>query len=363
MIYQPQSIEELQQVVYNAPRLLPVGVCTKTALSSPLPGFEQVSLACLAGILSYVPQEFTFTALTGTRLSTIQGVLADKGQYMPFDPLFAKQGATLGGTVASGLNGPGRVRSGGLRDFILRVRYIDSQGRLVQGGGNVVKNAAGFDLPKLMVGSLGSLGILVELTFKVFPLPQAYTTLEVAFPSWETVLKVLAGLAAVSLDLDALDLIPSTEGVTALIRLFGLASVLPGKIERLRQLTGGGDILDAATEKEVWQAARDMDWVPAGWSLVKVPITPMKIPAWEQAVAAVETVRRYSSAGQVCWLATPDETGLIDQLIASQGLVGLVVLGNPGAVLLGNFKGKSFYQRIKKALDPIHRFREICYAP
>jgi glycolate oxidase FAD binding subunit len=363
MTYNPHTLEDLQQIVCAAPHLLPVGGCTKTALSSPLPGFEQVSLAGLSGILSYDPQEFTFTALAGTRLSEIQSVLAEQGQYLPFDPPFAGRGATLGGSVAAGLNGPGRARSGGVRDFILGVRYVDSRGRLVHGGGNVVKNAAGFDLPKLMVGSLGSLGILGELTFKVFPRPEAYKTLKVSFPSWEAALQMLARLSVTFLDLDALDLAASPEGVTAWIRLYGLASVLPAKTERVRQIAGGGDLLEAANEEEAWRAARDFEWAPSGWSLIKVPITPSKIPAWEQAIGqalALEGfLRRYSGAGQVCWLATPAGSGRIDRLLTTHGLAGLVVLGQAGTVLLGNYQGRSFYQRVKSAMDPVLRFREI----
>ena len=239
--------------------------------------------------------------------------------------------------MASGLNGPGRLRSGGVRDFILGMSYVDSQGRLVHGGGRVVKNAAGFDLPKLMTGSLGSLGILTELTFKVFPRPEAFTTNHVEFPSWEAALQMLARLGAVSLDLDALDLLPSTRGVSALVRLFGHVSVLQAKADRLRQVTGGVELLDSKAEEEVWRSAREFEWVPSGWSLIKIPITPSKIPAWELALenspALQASLRRYSGAGQVCWLSAQAEIGQIDGLLAAHGLAGLVVLGQAGDVL------------------------------
>ena len=113
--------------------------------------------------------EFTFTALAGTPVREIAAALAERGQYLPFDPMLREAGATLGGTVAAGLSGPGRFRYGGLRDFILGVRFVDGEGRLLRLGGKVVKNAAGFDLPKFFVGSLGRFGVLAEMTFKVFP--------------------------------------------------------------------------------------------------------------------------------------------------------------------------------------------------
>src|SRR5437660_7832676 len=134
----------------------------------------------LSGIVEYEPSEFTFTALAGTRVTEIAEALRKRGQYLPFDPMWQEAGATLGGTVASGLSGPGRFRFGGLRDFILGVRFVDGTGRLLRMGGKVVKNAAGFDLPKFFVGSLGRFGVLAELTFKVFPRPPSRLTLRLA---------------------------------------------------------------------------------------------------------------------------------------------------------------------------------------
>src|SRR4029079_6930035 len=114
-----------------------------------------------------------------------------RGQYLPFDPKCVEAGATLGGTVASGLSGPGRFRFGGLRDFILGVRFVDGAGRLLRMGGKVVKNAAGFDLPKFFVGSLGRFGVLAEMTFKVFPRPQSARTFMLAAGSLDAAARVL----------------------------------------------------------------------------------------------------------------------------------------------------------------------------
>ncbi len=85
-----------------------------------------------------------------TGLLDVMLLLEQHGQYLPFDPLLAERGATLGGTVAAGVSGPGRYRYGGVRDFLLGVRFVDSEGQVVRGGGKVVKNAAGFDFPKLI---------------------------------------------------------------------------------------------------------------------------------------------------------------------------------------------------------------------
>ena len=165
----------------TTPRLLAVGAGTKLKLSA-VDGVK-VSTSGLSGILEYDASEFTFTALAGTPVREIAAALKERGQYLPFDPMLAEAGATLGGTVAAGLSGPGRFRFGGIRDFILGVRFVDGAGRLLRMGGKVVKNAAGFDLPKFFVGSLGRFGVLAELTFKVFPRGAATLTLRLDAPA------------------------------------------------------------------------------------------------------------------------------------------------------------------------------------
>src|SRR4051812_30056493 len=171
----PGSVKELVDAVRSTPHLLAVGAGTKPRLSAV--DAVKLSTARLRGIIEYDPSEFTFTAAAGTTIREIAATLEERGQYLPFDPMLVAAGATLGGTVAAGLSGPGRFRFGGLRDFILGVRFVDGMGRLLRMGGKVVKNAAGFDLPKFFVGSLGRFGVLAEMTFKVFPRPIASRTL------------------------------------------------------------------------------------------------------------------------------------------------------------------------------------------
>src|SRR5687768_15929506 len=125
----PASVTELVDAVGSAPRVIAVGGGTTPRLSAVPAEFVRVSTRQLRGIVEYEPSEFTFTALAGTPLTEIVAALAERGQYLPFDPLFATRGATLGGTVAAGLSGPGRFRFGGLRDFILGVQFVDGTGR------------------------------------------------------------------------------------------------------------------------------------------------------------------------------------------------------------------------------------------
>jgi glycolate oxidase FAD binding subunit len=340
-------------------RVLPRGNGTKTALSTAPDGAVPLNLTRLSGIIEYAPGEFTFTALAGTRVTEISAALAEHGQYLPFDPLLAEAGATLGGTIAAAANGPGRYRYGGLRDFILGVRYVDGDGQLVYAGGKVVKNAAGFDIPKLMVGSLGQFGVLVEMTFKVFPKPEAYATLRLDCPSPADGVSAVVRLTGQPLDLDALDLAPAADGAAAgaelWVRLAGLADALPARIERVRSLLGGGDPVDGNPEAALWRGVRELAWVPAGWTLVKAPLTPKKIAGLEKGLAALTTQRRYSVAGQVAWIATA-EPARLDAILSANGLSGLALLGPPGQTRFGVRAGEPFERRVKQALDPRARF-------
>lgn len=353
------TITDLQAAVRAAVRVVVRGAGTKPALHAPAEGATVITTAGLSGVLEYDPAEFTFTALAGTPVAGVQAVLAEHGQYLPFDPLLAERGATLGGTLASGLSGPGRYRFGGLRDFILGVRYVDGAGDVIRGGGKVVKNAAGFDLPKLMVGSLGQFGVLVELTFKVFPQPQSYLTVRADFPALDAALAALRRLYVAPLDVDALDLWAQPDGgASVLARLGGSEAVLPARAGRVRAVLAAGDLLTGADEAELWRAMRDLGWVPEGAGLVKVPLTPGRIAVLAAALPP-GTLARYSAGGNVAWLALSDPAALAPTLTALD-LAGLIVLGDPGRTpRLGAHPGALMEQRLKTALDPLGKFATV----
>lgn len=135
-----------------------------------------------AGIVSYEPSELVLTARCGTSLVEVQDSLEKQGQMLAFEPPHFGAGATLGGCVAAGLSGPRRASAGALRDFVLGTRIIDGRGRLLSFGGQVMKNVAGYDLSRLLAGSLGTLGLIAEVSLKVLPRPQAELTLEFEMP-------------------------------------------------------------------------------------------------------------------------------------------------------------------------------------
>jgi glycolate oxidase FAD binding subunit len=129
------------------------------------------------GIVAYEPSELVITARAGTPLVELDQVLAEHGQMLPFDPPCFTPRATLGGAVAAGLSGPARPWRGAARDLVLGVKLLDGQGQVQSFGGQVMKNVAGYDIARLMAGAMGTLGVLLEVSLKVLPLPVAERTL------------------------------------------------------------------------------------------------------------------------------------------------------------------------------------------
>ena len=133
------------------------------------------------GIAAYEPTELVITARCGTPLADVEKALADSGQILPFEPPYFAVNATFGGAIASGLSGPRRAANNGyygaVRDYVLGCKIIDGKGDVLSFGGQVMKNVAGYDVSRLMAGSMGTLGVILEVSLKVLPAPVASRTL------------------------------------------------------------------------------------------------------------------------------------------------------------------------------------------
>jgi glycolate oxidase FAD binding subunit len=344
-----EKLEFVVDAVRSGEAVRARGGGSKPALS----GLANLELTALSGILEYDPSEYTFTALAGTTVLEVQELLERHGQFLPFDPVLAEAGATLGGTVASGLSGPGRQRYGGVRDFILAVQFVDGLGRIVRGGGKVVKNAAGFDLPKLHCGSLGRFGVLTEVTFKVFPAPKDWITLRFSFERMHDALEAVIKLGGSSFDLYALELIKKT----VFVRLGGLRSAFPERVQNLEHFLGQHcEVFEV--DAEIWREAREFLWQPSGSSLVKIPLTPAKIPGFETRLLEAglqNSPRRYSSGGNLSWICI-DEVNELEQILLESKLAGLVINGSGHHGLIGQQSGFGMLARLTQALDPNNIF-------
>jgi glycolate oxidase FAD binding subunit len=146
------------------------GAGTKDYLGDLLPTDAVLDTTVLAGVVAHVPGDLTVTVAAGTRFADVRSALARAGQFLPLDPPHA-DAATIGGIVAANSTGFWRARYGGVRDLLIGTTSVLGDGTVARSGGRVVKNVAGYDLNKLYVGSLGTLGVLVECTFKVLPRP------------------------------------------------------------------------------------------------------------------------------------------------------------------------------------------------
>lgn len=171
------------------------------------------------GIVSYEPAELVITARAGTPLSEIESALAKNNQMLGFEPPYFGASATLGGTIACNLSGPRRPYAGSARDFVLGMRIINGQGEILSFGGQVMKNVAGYDISRLMTGSLGTLGVILEVSLKVLPKPAQELTLTFEMSAHEAIQK-MNQWAGQALPLSA----AAYSGETLHIRLSGSAT-------------------------------------------------------------------------------------------------------------------------------------------
>jgi glycolate oxidase FAD binding subunit len=177
------STEDLQAQVNqarsdgNALRIR--GGDSKAFYGNPADGdFRILDTRCHNGVIDYAPEELMIRVRAGTPLEEVQQLLSDNGQMLPFEPPHFGGAATMGGVVASGISGPRRPYTGAVRDFVLGVTLITGQGKVLSFGGQVMKNVAGYDVSRLVVGAMGTLGVILDVSFKVLPRPEGEVTLK-----------------------------------------------------------------------------------------------------------------------------------------------------------------------------------------
>jgi glycolate oxidase FAD binding subunit len=164
------AVDELGAAIRDAPVVIPVGARTHSEVGDPVDRPpDALDVRAPAGIVDYEPADLTVRVRAGTSVRELDAALAEHGQECALDP--RDRAATVGGVLATGLTGPRRLRTGPLRDCVLEVKFLTADGALVRGGGPTVKNVTGFDLPRLLVGSLGTIGVLVEVILRCRPRP------------------------------------------------------------------------------------------------------------------------------------------------------------------------------------------------
>jgi glycolate oxidase FAD binding subunit len=213
------------------------GGATKDFHGEPWPdGAAVLDVAPLAGISAYEPSELVVTVRAGTPLAELESVLAERGQWLPFEPPRFAPGGTVGGMVAAGLSGPARASAGSVRDHLLGATLLDGRGELLGFGGQVMKNVAGYDVARTLAGSLGVLGVICEVSLKVLPRPPATATIRFEWDQARA-LRQLATWGGQPWPISAsawwegmlvLRLAGATAAVTAALAKFGGETVEPG---------------------------------------------------------------------------------------------------------------------------------------
>jgi glycolate oxidase FAD binding subunit len=218
------------------------------------------------GVVSYEPSELVITVKAGTPLAQVEAVLAEKGQAFPFEPPHFGAGCTIGGMVASGLSGPARASCGSVRDYVLGAHLINGRAELLEFGGTVMKNVAGYDVSRVLAGSMGSLGVIAQVSLKVLPVAPAQATLRFEMQEGEAIAQ-LNRWAGQPLPLNASSWVLDGGVPTLYLRLRGAVAAVESASKRLAVEAGGVQVDSAQTHAD-WAAARDLQlpWFQAGFA-------------------------------------------------------------------------------------------------
>ena len=330
----PTSSDELKDLVASAAadevRLEILGAGTKRGFGRPVEAGRVVRLDGLADITLYEPEELVMAARAGTPIAEIEARLAEHQQQLAFEP--PDYGALLGGAVGQGtiggafacnLSGPRRIKAGAARDHLLGVQAVTGRGELIKSGGRVVKNVTGYDLCKLLSGSLGTLAVMSELTFKVLPAPPETSSLLLAGLAREQAFAALRRALGSAYDVAGAAYLPARAAARsavapvaaagadlAVLRLEGLTPSVRYRTQALKQLLAspGGTIeqLDAAPSLALWREIRDVALLPGELNLWRVSTAPTAGPALiDELERQLELAWLADWAGGLLWLAVP----------------------------------------------------------
>ena len=277
----PETVEQVSQAVALANQrnltLFTRGGGSRLNLGGiPVPFDILVETTKLTRLLEHEAPDLTCHVEAGITLAELQAKLALKGQWLALDPPDAQQ-ATIGGILASNASGPKRLRYGTARDMVIGLRVVQASGEIARSGGNVVKNVAGYDLNKLYIGSLGTLGILVEANFKLQPFPTNERTLLLTFAHVEGAMATVIALMGSLLTPSAIELIESnaandmddffgltlpTDGYSLAVNFEGSAASIDRQIDETQLLARHNDALlvddlDGKTQSEFWNIVRE----------------------------------------------------------------------------------------------------------
>lgn len=311
-----QVVEAVQWALSNKKPMELVGTKSKQAIGNLMETESGLDFSNIKGISLYEPEELVLSAGSGCLLADIEQKIDAAGQAFAFEPpdlshlLGSNSRGTLGGMVASGFAGPRRVKAGGVRDHVLGVRAVSGRGEVFKTGGRVVKNVTGYDLPKILSGSWGTLAAMTEITFKVLPKPETQTTLALIGLDNATAIKAMSAALGSPLEVSGAAHIPGTR---TLLRLEGITPSVAARLESLKVLLssfGEMSVLGRDTSQDVWRNIRDVRLIGsepsnAIWRLSVPPSQGAKV--LEKIESAINVNAFFDWGGGLVWLEVIDQ--------------------------------------------------------
>lgn len=356
-----ELVEQVQRAALSKTPLSIRGSDTKLWYGHRVEG-EPLDVRGYAGIIDYEPTELVITARAGTPLAEIEAALAEHDQMLAFEPMLCplsrNGGATLGGCVATGVSGPRRQAAGAVRDFMLGAKLVDGRGQVLAFGGQVMKNVAGYDVSRALAGSLGTLGVIAEISLKVLPRPPASTTLVFAMDQQATLEKLneWAGLPlAITASAWRASAASSRSG-TLRVRLEGSEAALQSGIRRI-----GGLDMEADQASGFWSGIRDQtdaffEERPADAPLWRLSLPSTAAPLDAKALEFADQLIEWG--GALRWIATrADADGVRQAAVAAGGHATLYRASDALKERHGVFQPlapaiMAMHRRLKAEFDP-----------
>ena len=317
------------------------------------PRGDLLDTTALRGVVSYEPTELVVTARAGTPLAELEQVLAERRQCLAFEPphyRYTSGVATVGGMVAAGLSGPARASVGAVRDYVLGVKLLNGRAEHLVFGGQVMKNVAGYDVSRLMAGSMGTLGVITEVSLKVLPMAPAEATLVFELDQAEA-LAQLHRWGGQPLPLNASCWVRDADTEQLFVRLRGAVAAVASAVTRMTADAGGHQV-DNAEAMPNWRACRDhrlpffvtaSDAAPDLWRLSLPQTAPVLDVPWAQLV---------EWQGAQRWLRAPAAAaaGLRELAARHGGSATLFVVA-----LADDPQAQNRFSPLAAALKPIHQ--------
>jgi glycolate oxidase FAD binding subunit len=355
---QPRDIKDLCEVLSASQSAFAVeGTGTKRGLGRPTEHLPKLSLAAFKGIHYYDAAELALEAGAATPLDEIEQLLAKHNQMLAFEPpdygrLFGTARGSIGSALVCNLSGPRRLTAGAARDHILGIAGVSGSGEDFKGGGRVVKNVTGYDMPRLMAGSFGTLAALTSVTFKVLPKPEAEKTLVVPCSNVIEAGHIMRNAMQAPCDVSAAAF---RHDLGVLLRLEGIAASVNERETRLRAVVNSPASL-AENSSAAWRAVRDVDGLANVDDLIwKISVAPSEGPVLAQQLARRGAKTLLDWSGGLVWAAMPD---LIDaRALMTSGHAMLFRAGHEQRANTDVFHPLStdvaaLSERLKTSLDP-----------